>query len=529
MSDVARLRSCLAAAFACGIALASPSAVHGQDHPGKPVYDRWCAECHGVDGRGDGPAAAWMLPRPRDFTQARYQIRTTPSGAVPTDADLMKIIEQGMPGTAMPGWPKLSRRDRQQLVDYLKTFSRFFEDVPQPVTQGRAPRVSDEVLEEGRRLYDEVECWKCHGQAGRGDGPSAPTQRDDNDWPIRPADLTQNWLFNGGGRVEDIHMRLLTGINGTPMPSFGDLIEAGMITESQLWSIAHYVRSLSPERPPVPREVIRAVLRSGDLPSTPGDAAWDDIPSFYVPLVGQIIEPPRWFAPTVQAVWIQAVHDGSELVLRLSWNDPSRSPDPVWEEWRERVVAVMEPHDEPPAGGPLNDAFAVQFAPAAATRDLPYFLMGDGRSPVHLWHWTSAGTVAEMTARGLDRLERLQSAPDVVRGAAAWEEGQWRLVLRRSLVPAEPDEARPSFTTGEPFPIAFFAWDGSNGEAGKRGSIGSWYFLFLEQPATARVWIVPLLTALFTALLGIVVVRQAQTARPRETAAPIADVAIAEP
>ena len=49
-------------------------------HPGKAIYDKWCSECHGLQGKGDGSAAATMLPRPRDFTQARYQIRSTPSG-----------------------------------------------------------------------------------------------------------------------------------------------------------------------------------------------------------------------------------------------------------------------------------------------------------------------------------------------------------------------------------------------------------------------------------------------------------------
>ena len=172
----------------------------------------------GVDGAGEGPGAAYMLPRPRDFTQALYQIRTTPSGALPTDADIQHVIDYGMPGTAMPGWRELlSRGEREALVDYLKTFSAFFDDdAPAPIDFGRAPGASDERLAEGRALYERVECWKCHGQEGRGDGQSAPTQTDDNDFPIRPADLTENWLFNGGGTVEDIYRRFRTGLDGTP-------------------------------------------------------------------------------------------------------------------------------------------------------------------------------------------------------------------------------------------------------------------------------------------------------------------------
>jgi DMSO reductase family type II enzyme heme b subunit len=331
--------------------------------------------------------------------------------------------------------------------------------------------------------------------------------------------------------VQDIYMRLRTGLDGTPMPSSSDLLDANVITEPQLWNVAHYVRSLSPARTPVPREVIRAVLRDGELPTTPDDEAWADIPAAFVPLVGQVIEIPRWFAPTVRAVWIQAVHNGEQVALRLVWNDPSRSPDPAWEEWRSRIVAAMEPHEAEPAEGPLHDAFAVQFAVGPASgRDLPYFLMGDARVPVHLWHWQSDGSITERTARGLDRMETLPGNLGMS-GADTFEDGQWRLVLHRTLVPGDTAE-RPSFRVGEPIPIAFYAWDGSNGEAGKRVAIGSWYFLFLEQPVTARVYIVPLAAVLITALLGLAAIRAAQSApRPASSTAtaPLRGAAALEP
>ncbi|MEX1181719.1 MAG: c-type cytochrome [Gemmatimonadota bacterium] len=530
MSDVACLRPILAGTM---LVLAAPAAaVHAQEHPGRPVYEKWCAECHGAEGLGDGPAAAHMLPRPRDFTQARYQIRTTASGALPTDADMMRVIEQGMPGTAMPGWPQLTDRERTDVIGYLKTFSAFFESegTPEPLEVSGAPRASDEAIEEGRLLYDRLECWKCHGQAGRGDGTSAPTQTDADDRPIRPADLTQNWRFNGGGDVDDIYMRLRSGLDGTPMPSSSDLLEANVITEDQLWNVAHYVRSLSPPAAPEAREVVRAVLLDGPLPAAPDDGAWTDVPASYVPLVGQIIEPPRWFVPTVTAVWVQAVHDGESVVLRLVWNDPSESPDPAWDEWRQRIADVMEPKEEPPATGALPDALAVQFASGPASgRDLPYFLMGDARVPVHLWQWRSdrPGAVTEATARGLDLIESLTAGADATAGTAAYADGQWQLVLRRALTPA--DSTRPAFRVGEPIPIAFYAWDGSNGEAGRRVAIGSWYFLFLERPVTTAVYVVPIATILITALLGLAAVRYAQRTAPAREAAPSAGAAMAEP
>ena len=246
---------------------------------GKITYEKWCAGCHGTDGTGEGVGADIMLPRPRDFTQALYQIRSTASGELPTDEDILKIIDLGMPGTTMPGWEdSLSDEERESLVQYIKSFSRFFspEQVPQSLDFKNPTKVSEEVIAEGKAQYEAIECWKCHGEQGRGDGQSSPTLADNNDFPIRAADLTQNWLFNGGGTVSDIYRGLRTGLDGTPMPNFSDLIDAQILTDDQLWAVAHYVRSLSPEETPGITEIIKAVLlENTDLPTSTNDPGWD--------------------------------------------------------------------------------------------------------------------------------------------------------------------------------------------------------------------------------------------------------------
>jgi mono/diheme cytochrome c family protein len=241
-----------------------------QAPPGKQVYDKWCTGCHGDTGAGDGEAAERMLPRPRDFTRGVYQIRTTASGELPMDQDIRHVVEDGMPGTAMPEWKsRLTSEELEAVVAYVKTFSRDFQDAtPQPIALGKAPGSSDAGITEGREIYRKLECFKCHGQAGRGDGKSAPTLTDDWDHPIRAADLTHSWNFNGGAMVEQIYARLRTGLDGTPMPSFSDVIESKLITDEQLWRVAQYVRSLSPAEPPQVREVIRAgLVQEGALPS----------------------------------------------------------------------------------------------------------------------------------------------------------------------------------------------------------------------------------------------------------------------
>src|SRR5206468_10159418 len=86
------------------VPLPAPRSLAAQDTTaGRVVYVKWCAGCHGDGGAGDGPAAAYMLPRPRNFTGGLYKIRTTASGQLPTDADLLRAIDEGLPGSAMPG------------------------------------------------------------------------------------------------------------------------------------------------------------------------------------------------------------------------------------------------------------------------------------------------------------------------------------------------------------------------------------------------------------------------------------------
>src|SRR2546422_8808014 len=209
---------------------------------GRQVYTKWCAGCHGADGKGDGEGARHMIPPPRDFTgNAVYQIRSTASGDLPTDADLLRSIDEGLSGTAMPAWKtRLSDRQRRDVLAYIKAFSTAFSDTtlrPKPLAFSGAPGggTSAEARRVGRPFYDSSGCRKCHGDQGRGDGPSAPTLKDDAGYPIFAADLHQNWPFRGGGTVEDIYRRLRTGLDGTPMPSFSDLIDQKFLTERELW------------------------------------------------------------------------------------------------------------------------------------------------------------------------------------------------------------------------------------------------------------------------------------------------------
>ncbi len=486
---------------------------------GKVVYDQWCAGCHGDDGAGTGEAAAFMLPRPRDFTRGDYQIRTTASGELPTDRDIRRMVDEGMPGTAMPGWAsRLSSQERSDVVAYIKTFSRFFDGAsPTAVNFGSAPRVTDEGLAEGARVFQELECFKCHGEGGRGDGQSAPTLTDDWDFPIRAADLTEPWTFNGGGTVEEIYRRFRTGLNGTPMPSYSDVLESEIVTEEQLWRVAQYVRSLGPEQsPPRIREVVRAERVEESLPAGPADSVWEAAERFYLPMVGQIILKPRWFAPTVEGIWVQALHNGQELAVKVSWSDGSASPDPAWQEWLERVAASVTDADGPIPTSQGPDRLLVQFPMELSEgMERPYFLGGSTRRPVYAWSWSSnPDRVEEGSATGLGTFVPFAGGSGLTH-AAQFGQGQWQVQFTRSLVPS--DTTALSFEPGNPIPIAFFASDGSNGEEGLRGAVSAWYQIYLDVPTPATAYVWPILTMLLTAGVGIVVVVRAQK-RGRQTA-----------
>jgi len=484
------------------------------DNLGQVTYDRWCAGCHGVDGTGNGPGAEYMLPRPRDFTEALYQIRSTANGELPTDQDILDIINVGMPGTTMPGWEELlSNDEKDALVQYLKSFSRFFtpDELPEPLDFGSPTRVNDDVLAEGQAQYQAVQCWNCHGEAGRGDGDSSPTLEDDGEFPIRAADLTENWTFNGGGDVEDIYRRLLTGLDGTPMPSFADVISAGEMTNDQLWAIAHYVRSLSPEDPPGITEVVRGVLfEDAPIPSSVNDETWDGVERAYLPLVGQIIVSPRWFDPRVDGVWVQAAHDGETVAVRVSWSDPNNSPDPLWADFKSQVISAMQPKEgDPQDEGPTPDQLVVQFPMEMPDgMEMPFFLSGDNRRPVYLWQWQSDSDGGlEGEARGVGTEVFLSEGQNLTVDASH-ADGQWQVMFTRPLV-TEYD-ADLDFVTGEAIPMALFAWDGDNGESGTRGAVSSWYFLFLENPTPTTVYVAPALAMVLTAALGFLVVGRAQ-------------------
>src|SRR6476661_11185816 len=102
---------------------------------GEAAYARYCVGCHGPQGDGRGENAQWIEPKPRDFTEAMFKCRSTPTGTLPTDNDLFQAITRGFVNTNMPQWRPLTVDTRENLVAYIKTFSPKWRQGPgTPIT-----------------------------------------------------------------------------------------------------------------------------------------------------------------------------------------------------------------------------------------------------------------------------------------------------------------------------------------------------------------------------------------------------------
>jgi cytochrome c oxidase cbb3-type subunit I/II len=234
---------------------------------GREVYNTRCVGCHGKTGDGNGVAATFLSPRPRNFTLGVFKFRTTQSGSLPTDGDLYRTVTRGVRWTAMPTWHELPDKERLAVVTFIKTFSsRWKDEQPEPAaTINDPPKATPALVARGKDLYVKAKCFQCHGDGGKGDGVSAPDLTDDLKFPIRPADFTRG-QFKGGSTVRDIFRTMTLGLDGTPMPSFGD-----SMSEEERWAISYFVLSLSAWKDPLTGETLqipagaRAKLNSPDV------------------------------------------------------------------------------------------------------------------------------------------------------------------------------------------------------------------------------------------------------------------------
>jgi mono/diheme cytochrome c family protein len=90
-----------------------------RDDVHRGLYREHCVVCHGLEGGGNGPAALYQDPYPRDLRHGVFKWKSTSRSSKPTRDDLRRLLANGVRGSAMPSFANESVEDREALIDYL--------------------------------------------------------------------------------------------------------------------------------------------------------------------------------------------------------------------------------------------------------------------------------------------------------------------------------------------------------------------------------------------------------------------------
>lgn len=493
---------------------------------GEQLFQRHCAACHGERGDGQGLAARFLFPRPRNLRGSSFRLVSTTTG-VPTRADLQAVLLRGMPGSSMPPWGHLSEADRGRLIDevlrlrtegarekYLRKLKEedelsdeeiAAEDVQQEIrefversmTPGEAlavPQIGEptsESIASGKEIYVKAGCQQCHGAEGKGDGVQKMV--DAEMLPTSPRDFTMG-IFKGGHDAESLYRRTAYGMPGTPMPS------SPTLTPEQIVDLVHFVRSLSTEearQAAVLRRERIVARRVGAIPDALNAEAWQGT------AVTLRTAPLWWRNGGDRDLTVGALHDGSSLAIRLSWFDGSEN--------------LHAPQPER-----FKDLAAVQLYAGVAE---PFLGMGAEKSALDIWQWRAgagedrgresqlddypfdAPVYSELAdgqplpdfvaaraagnplsdatrsgwslaAKGPGSLTFMPQPSQLIEANAEWKDGRWTVVLKRPL--AVPAEAGLSLRLNASYSAAFAVWDGETRDRAGQKSITIWQDLVLE-------------------------------------------------
>ncbi|MGR3176992.1 MAG: c-type cytochrome [Candidatus Anammoxibacter sp.] len=488
---------------------------------GQLLFNRQCASCHGEGGMGDGLGAYLLRPHPRDFSLAKFRLVSTVNH-IPSDDDLFKTITNGMPGTAMPPWEHLSKEDRTVLVHYVRhlakegkvkrlmakskrrTLEKAQAIADRKLTPGEKIKLPDrnpqtmENISEGRRLYV-AKCAGCHGPEGTGDGRT--DLKDDAGFPIMPRDFTRG-VFKGGAQVDDIAYRILAGIPATPMPSFAEL------TGDELWSLVYYVKSLAnPTSQKLVEQKKREVVAKridGELNKELNLQVWAQAKPVYLAVL-----PLWWRKDMVSGVYVQALHNGTQIAVRMVWEDSTMN---------DHVLGQRT----------FSDGAAVQFSPSD---DPPFFAMGYWQDPVNIWNWKAwrepeaslkyqnvqairlnmpddqypsagflgekvlystasdvgnpvaakepASSIEDLNAGGFGTLTSQDPDSQNVTGRGVWKDGFWEVIYIRDMVSGYEGDIK--FSAGDDISVAFAIWDGEHKDRNGQKSVTIWHKLIIEE------------------------------------------------
>jgi len=489
-----------------------------QSQTGELYYKEYCLSCHGVNGEGDGELSYLLYPKPRNLISGLFKIKSTKVGNPPTDNDLINTIKQGMPGTAMPSFNFLNSGEIDDIVSYIKKLGDIENSNSVQIQIPDMISKTDELLKLGKSIYTEIGCNKCHGETGKGDGPSSNFLIDSWGYPIVPRDFTSG-VYLGGGQAKDLYLRFVGGMDGTPMPVYGNLAELlGKPKEDEnklAWSLVYYVKSLETEisaeaiKPPEDGKIIALAVSKSTKSDKLLDASsslWNKADSYYIPISR------LWQSDNVnyQEVEVQAVYNSQYIAIKLEWEDITSE---------ESLYRVQD----------FQDAAAIQFS---VDGTMGFHGMGSKDHPTDIWFWKSewqmqknanVGSDIELayTGRVTDsdvesyphefndmaflggrdagninsKIERSSSVENVsavgpqtvttnpeksqnVNGRGIWDGKKWSVVFVREFRPKSKQQVK--FKQGGIIPVGFAVWNGSENDRNGQKMVSTWYELELK-------------------------------------------------
>ncbi|MBC8413650.1 MAG: c-type cytochrome [Nitrospira sp.] len=221
---------------------------------GKAAYNVRCALCHGKDGDGKGEMKSvtrvektgrTIVVTPWDFTRAVFRFRTTPTGCLPSDADLERTIRKGISASLMPAHGHIDGDEIEGIIEYIKWFSEDWDEFDPddescfPVAINKPEFVgSADSIARGEVLFKKNKCFECHGVDGKGDGDKAKDLKDDWGNRILPFNFTTGNMKRES-TAEAVYLTLASGLDGTAMPGYNEAIK-----EEEKWHIASYALKL---------------------------------------------------------------------------------------------------------------------------------------------------------------------------------------------------------------------------------------------------------------------------------------------
>jgi DMSO reductase family type II enzyme heme b subunit len=435
---------------------------------GETLYEKYCMVCHGEKGEGDGEAARFLFPKPRDLTDGLFKVRSTPSGDPPTDNDILDIIKNGMPGSAMPSLIGPTEKDMMAIAEYVKALGDITEGPERIIQPGMPPAVTPQIIAKGKDVYEKKKCWECHGYEGKGDGPKAKDLKDDWKYPAPPNAFTTG-IYKGGGDPSDVYLRFTTGMDGSPMPSY-----EGALNDEERWALVFYTLSLAgPEVAKQPTSgQITAKRISGDIPDSPDNRLWKQATAFKIPLML------LWQKPDSpqRVIHVKSLYNEKDIAFLVGWKDVTKN-------------SVLDLDA-------FRDGVALQFPAHEHETVKPSFWMGEAKGIksegiVNIWFWKADaqasidngtqtvpnGPVENLVAGGFGTLTFQDSGYQQVFGKGIWKDGKWSVVLKRNLVITS---GNAKFSSGKLTPISFAVWDGGEAEVDGRKAVSTWYYVSLE-------------------------------------------------